>query len=119
MRSLVGGAEAGGADVRVDLRRHEALVAQEFLHAADVGAAVQEVRREAVPERVGRGATIETRGSQILFEHPADAAGGEAAAEAIDEERLSMGLGLGDRAATLGPLSRPSARRTGGLPNTA
>ena len=59
-------AQAGGADVRVDLRGHQALVAQQFLHAADVGAAVEQVRGEAVPQRVRRGAAVEaglTRGT--------------------------------------------------------
>ena len=43
-------AEAGGADVGVDLRRYQALVAEQFLDAADVGAAVEQVGGEAVAE---------------------------------------------------------------------
>ena len=48
MRFLICGLQIGRADVRVDLRGDQAFVAQELLHAADVGATVQEVRGEAV-----------------------------------------------------------------------
>ena len=79
--------EIRGADVRVDLRGDEALVAQQFLHAADVGAAVQQVRGEAVAERVGRRALVEAGFFEVLFEHPGDAAGGEPGAELVGEDR--------------------------------
>src|SRR5687768_4948594 len=42
-----------GRQVRVDLGRAEALVPEQLLHAAQVGAVVEQVRREAVAERVG------------------------------------------------------------------
>ena len=45
--------------VRVDLRRAQALVAQQLLHAAQVGAVVQQVRREAVTQRVRADARVE------------------------------------------------------------
>ena len=60
MGLLVDRAEAG-ADMRVDLRRHQALVPQQLLHAADVGAAVEQMRGEAVPQRVRRGAACPAR----------------------------------------------------------
>ena len=41
-------------DLRVDLRRREPRVAEEFLNVAQVGAAVQQMRRERMPERVRR-----------------------------------------------------------------
>ena len=73
--------------MRVDLRGHEAFVAQQFLHAADVGAAVEQMRGEAVPQRVRRGAVVEAGQFQILFQHPADAAGRQPPAEFVDEHR--------------------------------
>ena len=48
MGLLVGRPQVRGADVGVDLGGDEAFVTEEFLHAADVGAAVQQVRSEAV-----------------------------------------------------------------------
>ncbi len=49
MGLFVGRTQVGRADVRVDLRGDQALVAQQLLHAANVGAAIQQVRGEAVP----------------------------------------------------------------------
>ena len=43
-------------DRRVDLRRRQARVAEQFLKRAEVGAAREEMRREAVPQRVRRKA---------------------------------------------------------------
>lgn len=52
-RSRVGpfvrGAKAGDRYVRVDLRGRQALMAQQFLHAANVGPAFEQVRGETVP----------------------------------------------------------------------
>ena len=59
MSAFVDFAQAGGADVRVDLRGDEALVPQQFLDTADVGAAVEQMRGEAMAERVGSGAGVE------------------------------------------------------------
>ena len=41
-----------GVDVRVALGRAEARVAEEFLNRAQVGAALQQMRRERMPQRV-------------------------------------------------------------------
>ena len=38
--------------MRVHLRRAEALVSQQFLHAAEIGTVVQQMRGKAVPKRV-------------------------------------------------------------------
>ena len=40
------------ADVRVELRRREVRVAEHLLDAAQVGAALEQVRRVCVPQRV-------------------------------------------------------------------
>ena len=42
------------ADVSVDLGRGQAGVAEHFLHGAEVGAAVEQVRGEGMAELVGR-----------------------------------------------------------------
>ena len=67
MGFFVGLAQAAGADVRVDLRRRQALVAEQFLHAAQVGSAVEQVRGEAVPQRVRRGDLVEAGRSGDAF----------------------------------------------------
>ena len=107
MRSLVDFAQAGGADVRVDLRRHQALVAEQFLHAADVGAAVEQVRGEAVSQRVRGGAPIQARLLQVLLQHPRHAARGEAVAELVEEQRA-----FGTLPARQGPRSHPAHDRS-------
>ena len=47
-----------GGQVRVHLRGAQALVAQQFLHAAEVGTVVEQMRGEAVPQRVRADAGI-------------------------------------------------------------
>jgi len=46
--------------MRVDLRRGHVLVAQQLLHRADVVTRLDQVRREGVPQRVGRGRFVDT-----------------------------------------------------------
>ena len=60
--------------MRVNLRRGQALVAEQFLHAADVGAGIEHVRRETVPQGVRAGPRIEPRVLQIFRQQAADAA---------------------------------------------
>ena len=48
-----------GRDVRVDLRRREALVAEQLLDDPQVRAAVEQMGRERVPQRVRRDAVRE------------------------------------------------------------
>jgi hypothetical protein len=50
MELAVDGFEPGGIDVRVDLRCGDAGVAEHFLEAAEVRAASEHVRGEAVPK---------------------------------------------------------------------
>src|SRR4051794_35297800 len=44
----IGGPKSGGADVGVDLGGDEAFVAQQLLNAANIGAAIEQVRGEAM-----------------------------------------------------------------------
>ena len=59
---LVGVEEPFLGDVGVDLGRGQAAVAEQLLDAPEVGAAVEEVGGEAVPEGVRAGAGVEARG---------------------------------------------------------
>ena len=52
----------------VDLRRYEALVAQQFLHAAYIGPAIQQVRGEAMAQCVRR-CSRSARRFDIFFEN--------------------------------------------------
>ena len=52
MRLFVNLTELGDRDVRVDLSRHQALMPQQFLNAADVGAAIEQVCCKAMTERM-------------------------------------------------------------------
>ena len=53
VRAEIGLAAPPVADVGVELGRRQVGMAQEFLHRAEVGAALQQVRGEGVPEQVG------------------------------------------------------------------
>ncbi len=64
--ALVGVVQAGGGQVRVDLRGGQRLVAEQFLHAAQVRAVVQQVRGEAVPQRVRADGRIEAGFARYL-----------------------------------------------------
>jgi hypothetical protein len=86
MRLLVGRFQVRRAHVRVDLRRDQAFVAEEFLDAADVGAAVEEVRGEAVAERVRAGALVEAGHLEIFFQHAGNAARCQTSAEFVCED---------------------------------
>ena len=48
-------------------------MAQQLLHASQVGAVVQQVRREAVPQRVRADPRIEARRNEVFVELPPDA----------------------------------------------
>src|SRR5262245_50969020 len=74
-----------GRYVRVDLRGREALVAEQFLHTADVSPGVEHVSCEAVPQRVRAGPRIESGLGEVFFQQPGDAAGGEPAAILVEK----------------------------------
>src|SRR5262245_53135667 len=61
--------------VRVNLRGRQAAVAEQFLHAANVGTMIQQMRREAMPQAVRAGARVQARLRKVLRQQPADAAG--------------------------------------------
>ncbi len=63
MGLFVGCSQVASANVRVDLRGHQALVPQQFLHAADVGTSVEQVRGKAVSQGVRASALIQASGA--------------------------------------------------------
>ena len=111
------GLPGGGVDVRVDLGREDGLVSQHFLYDAQVGAVLDEVRREGVAEGV-RGDFLADAGDQRLLldeienGHPAQRAavfveegdvvegrlGGLGADVEVRFERVSGHLAEGDEA---------------------
>ena len=70
MRRVVGLLQPLGRDVRINLRRDEMRVAEQFLHAAQIRARVQQVRRVTVPQLVRRQARIKSGDDEILFQPP-------------------------------------------------
>src|SRR3989442_1718516 len=72
MRLIIDLLHSIGCQMRIHLRRAEALVAQKLLHAAKVSAVVEQVRREAVTQRMGADARIEAGGDEIFVEFAAD-----------------------------------------------
>jgi hypothetical protein len=72
---VVGLFEALGGEVGVDLGGAEGLVAEQFLHAAEVGAVVEEVGGEGVAQGVGADGGVEADLLEVLVELAADGAG--------------------------------------------
>ena len=87
---LVGFLHAACADVRIDLRRRQALVAQKFLDTSQVRAPIEQVRCEAVPQRVRCRLSVEAGLHQIFIQHSPDAARREPFAELIQEKRIAV-----------------------------
>ena len=77
VRGIVGFFEAFDGDVGVDLRGGEVGVAEEFLDAAEIGAAVKEVCGVAVAEFVGGDFGIEAGAGKISLEAGLNDAGGD------------------------------------------
>src|SRR5262249_24499756 len=60
--------EAIGRDVCVDLRGHQVRVPEKFLHAAQIGAGVEQMRRVAVTKLVRREMRIESGPFQVVLQ---------------------------------------------------
>jgi hypothetical protein len=87
-------------DVRVDLRRREVRVPEQLLDGAEIGAAVEEVRREAVPQRVRRGAAADA-GLERACRRCGRASASSGGRRAVQEEGLARArppraLGIGE-----------------------
>ena len=84
---------AGGGDVGVDLGGAEVGVAEELLDAAEVGAVVEEVGGEAVPEFVRADLEADGGVAQVFLQEVADGTHGDAAAELAEEEGAVVDTG--------------------------
>src|SRR5262249_54565991 len=81
--------------MRVGFRRREAVVPQQFLDAAQIGAAVEQVGGETVAERVRRRQAVEPRLADVLFEEPSHAACGEPSAALVEKHGPLLNYGRG------------------------
>ena len=89
MSPFVHFAQAGRADVRIDLCRHEAFVSQQFLHTADIGTAIEQMSGKAVSQSVWRRARVESRRLDMFLEHPTYTASRQAFGKPVGKGRLS------------------------------
>jgi len=110
---FVGGTEVAGADVRVDLRRDQAFVAEQLLNAADVGAAVQQMRRKTVAEGVRAGTIVEPHLLEMFFEQSANAARSETGTKTIHKDRRTAVRRFFGRELSLGEPGLECAQRIG------
>src|SRR5688500_17708566 len=74
---------------------------EQLLDRAQVGAAVEEMRGEAVAQRVGRGRSCEARGEARAREQAAERAGRQASAARVQEHGAGRVMG-GTRTAWIG-----------------
>jgi hypothetical protein len=76
----------------VDLRGRQAPMSEQVLDAPEVGAAIEEVGGEAVPEGVGARARVEAESDQVILEESTDASRRESTTAMIQEEGGLAGL---------------------------
>lgn len=93
-------------DVRVALRGRELHVAEQFLDRAQVGAALQQVRRKRMPQRMRRDAEARAARRDVLGNEALDAPPAEARAAEIHEQRVHA-----LRTAQKGAIGEPGANR--------
>ena len=67
MTATVRFAEARHIDSRINLRRRDTFVSEHFLHLAQVGPALQKVRRETVSQRVRADRRRRADAERVLF----------------------------------------------------
>ena len=106
MRLLITLLQSLRGHVRVHLGRVQALVAEQFLHAADVGAGVEHVRGEAVAQRVRAGSRVEPGRREVLRQQPADASRREPAAAVVQKDRRVPSGRLQRYSGAVGPARR-------------
>src|SRR5512138_825252 len=73
-------------DVRIDLRRCDVRVTEHFLHCGQVGTALEQVRRERVPQRVWRNPLANVCALHVLAQDLPDAHARERQAARIQED---------------------------------
>ena len=89
------------SNVRVNLRGRKTRVAEQRLHAPQIGAPIEHVRRKAMPKLVRADRNWDRRVPQIAFQDQPDRARGHSSAQLVYEERSRMRIGCcaisGDR----------------------
>ena len=121
----IGRPQAGRRDVRVDLGRGQALVTEQLLDDAQVGAPIEQVRCERVAERVRRHALGQAGATAQEVEPVAQPADAERLA-AVVQEQLGRRWVIGappraappERAAGGRPPGRPSIAARAGRPSS-
>src|SRR5258705_5079520 len=89
MRAGVRLLEASPGDVGVDLSRAEVLMPEELLDRAQVGAAIEEVCRERMPERVRMDGRAGSKARQEAVHVPFEGARRHAHAARSEQDRLA------------------------------
>ena len=87
MRLVVTSPQALGADMRIDAGCGEIHVTQKLLDGPQIGAIVQQVGRERVPQSMGRNAVHHRCVQHMAANAPRNALFRQAAAEAVQEQR--------------------------------
>ena len=96
MRAIVDLGDLADGQLCIPLRRGEALVAEQFLDGAQVGALFQHVRAKGMAQRVRMDVCRQSVGQRDVLHDATDAAGGEAAmpakAQIREEEPVRTSL---------------------------
>ena len=72
MRLVVDCPQTLYAYVRVNLGCRKARMAEEFLHVAQIGPSIEQVRRKAVPQRVRTHRTVSPQRARVPCHNPVD-----------------------------------------------
>lgn len=81
-------------EVGIDLSSRKRLMAEQLLNASQIGAVIEHMRREAVPERMRADIRVEAGHLQVFIHLSANAAGAEAPAVLINEEDIRIEIGV-------------------------
>ena len=83
---------AGNGNFRVDLGGGDAVVPHQFLDVPDVGAVVEQLGSEAVPEIMGRGMGIDAGHLPVFAEDFLNAVDPQAAAPVVEKDGVVPGV---------------------------
>ena len=93
--------QSPGRYVRVDLRCRQRLVAQEFLHAPEIGSRVEQVGSKRVSQGVGADLRVQSRFFQVFGDLAAYRAGGKSSAMFVDKQGGGGSILIGWRSGVL------------------
>ena len=110
MELAVYGLQPRGIDVRIDLRRGDAGVAQHLLHLPQVGPAGKHVRGETVPHGVGTDLRRRTGAEGVAFHQFPDPLAPQTAAAIGEQDPLRRRRNLRGQAAAFVLEIRPHGR---------